>query len=172
VAGPEPQERAAAGPGERLRVDLLRYLEIRERTCQELVRHLEKRGHDPAAVASEVRAAAAAGWVDDRRFAAVFLRDRRRLHPMSAALVVRELVRRGVSTAEARAALAASDPPWDEREVARCAVARRWERWPASERRRKAASFLRRRGFAGGVIWAVLDELDRHERGSQGDPTI
>jgi len=158
------------GPAERLRADLLRYLEIRERTCRELIEHLERRGHDPAAVATEVQAAAAAGWVDDRRFAEVFLRDRRRLHPMSAAAVLRELGRRGVPAEVARAALEALDPPWDEREVARAAVARRWERWPAQERRRKGAGFLRRRGFAGGVVWSVLDDLERQGRDGQGDP--
>ncbi len=163
-------ENAGAQPGERLRVDLLHYLEMRERTCRELIGYLVKRGHDRAAVASEVQAAVAAGWVDDRRFAEVFLRDRRRLHPVSAAVALRELERRGVPAEVARAALAGLDPPWDERELARAAVVRRWERWPEEDRRRKAAGFLRRRGFAGGVIWSVLDDLERRGRGKQVDP--
>ena len=158
-------------PRAQLRADLLRYLEARERTRRDLVAYLERRGHDAAAVAEEVGKAEAAGWVDDRRFAEMFLRDRRRLRPASGAAVLRELRRRGVPEGVARAALEGLDPPWDEREVAAAAVARRWERWPPAERRQKAAGFLRRRGFAGGIVWSVLDELEARERGkAEGDP--
>lgn len=152
-------------PRAELRVDLLRYLEARERTRRDLVAYLERRGHDAAAVAQEVQAAEAAGWIDDRRYAEMFLRDRRRLRPESGAAVLRELRRRGVPEEVARSALDSLDPPWDEREVAAAAVARRWERWPSEERRRKAAAFLRRRGFAGGIVWSVLDELEARARG-------
>lgn len=159
-----------ADPRDQLRADLLRYLEVRERTRRELVAYLARRGHDAAAIAAEVQAAEATGWVDDRRFAQMFLRDRRRLRPASSAAVLRELRRHGVTDEVARVALAALDPPWDEREVAAAAVARRWERWPVEGRRQKAAGFLRRRGFAGGIVWSVLDELEAGERGQADDP--
>ena len=153
-----------------LQADLLRHLEIRERPRRELITHLERRGHDAAAIVEEVRAAEAAGWVDDRRFAEMFLRDRRRFRPESGAAVLRALRRRGVPAEVAQAALAALDPPWDEREVAVAAVARRWERWPTGERRHKAVGFLRRRGFSSGIVWSVLDEFERERRGEDDGP--
>ncbi len=148
------------GDAERLRADLLRYLKVRERTRRELAEYLRRRGHEAEAIAREVESAVASGWVNDRRFAEIFLRDRRRLKPMGRRAVLRDLEQRGVAPEVAREALEQLDPPWDEHALALQAVAGRWERWPQEVRRRKAAAFLQRRGFAGGLVYRVLKELE------------
>lgn len=143
----------------RLEADLLRYLRIREHSAYEVATYLRRRGHPREAITVVIAEAKGAGFIDDRRFARVFLRDRRLLRPMSRSAVLRELRQRGVDTEIAREALATCDPPWDDLEVATGALARRWERWPAEIRYARGASFLQRRGFSGDLGRAVIENL-------------
>jgi regulatory protein len=145
---------------EKVRLDLVRYLRIRERSRQEVARYLRRRGHAQALIHRALDETVEAGLVDDRRFADLFLRDRRRLHPMSRSAVLRELRKRGVDADTSREALATCDPPWDDEQMAWQAAARRWPRWKPESRRQQAASFLARRGFGGGVVRATLEKLE------------
>ncbi len=154
---------------EKVRLDLLRYLRVREHSRQEVARYLRRRGHAPALIDRALDETAEAGLVDDRRFADLFLRDRRRLHPMSRSAVLRELRKRGVDSDTSREALATCDPPWDDEQMAWQAAARRWPRWRAERRRVQAASFLARRGFGGGVVRATLEKLEAAGDGSGED---
>jgi regulatory protein len=156
-----------AADGQRLRRDLLRYLRIRERTVQELTAYLERRGHAAEEIECAVAEAREQGFVDDGRFAEIFLRDRRRLRPMSRSAVLLELRKRGVAAETARAALTACDPPWEDEQLAWEAAVRRWERWPTGGRREKAARFLQRRGFTAAIAARVLARLDRADAGGR-----
>ncbi len=152
-----------------LRADLLRYLRVRERTLQEVGTYLKRRGHAAELISRAVDEAQAAGFVDDRRFADMFLRDRRRLRPMSRAAVLRELRQRGVPDDVAQESLAACDPAWDDNEMAYAAVQRRWARWPEERRWEKGAGFLRRRGFNGGIARAALE---RAQNGAEAEGRV
>jgi regulatory protein len=160
---------SASAPEPALRQDVLRYLRVRERTRREVADYLARRGHAPDLIARALAELEATGLIDDRRFARVYLRDRQRLHPLGRAAVLRELRARGVAPELAGEALAGCDPPWDEHELARAAVARRWSRWGAESRRERATRFLRTRGFEPAAIRAVVGELeDADARGNDG----
>lgn len=144
---------------DRLEVDLLRYLRLREHSAYEVTTYLRRRGHAREAIALAIAQAEAAGFIDDRRFAEMFLRDRRRLRPMSRSAALRELGKRGVASEIATEALAGSDPPWDDLEIATEVLAKRWERWSPEVRYARGASFLQRRGFGGGTARAAIAAL-------------
>lgn len=145
----------------RMRRDVLRFLRVRERTRREVANYLSRRGHAPALAAQVLEELCERGFVDDRRFAGLFLRDRQRLRPMGRAAVLQQLAARGVSAQLAMEALEAADPPWDDRGLAEQLLARRWERWPAEERARRATALLRRRGFASDAIRGAISAQAR-----------
>ncbi|MCK4303936.1 MAG: RecX family transcriptional regulator [Candidatus Eisenbacteria sp.] len=142
-----------------LRADLLRFVGFRERTVRELVTYLRRRGHGARFIEVAVAEAREQGFVDDRRFAEVFLRDRRRLRPVSRRAVLNDLREHGVEIAIAQEALDLSCPPWDDELMAWEAVSRRWERWHPEVRAQKAAGFLQRRGFDRATASTVLARL-------------
>lgn len=139
--------------------DLVRQLARRERTRQEMVTYLRRRGYLPDLIEEAVSRAVGEGLIDDRRYAQMYLRDRRRLRPMAGRAVLRELRERGVSPAEAEEVLAASDPPWDDTELAWDAISGRFRRWAPETRWQRASGFLRRRGFGSDVIRATLERM-------------
>jgi len=156
---PVPGTEVEQAAREQLRRDAVRYLRVRERTAQEVRRHLQRRGHAAQAVAAAVEELLERGYIDDRRFAELYLRDRRRLRPMSARAALAALQAKGIARATAQAALEASDPPWDDAALARAALERRWSRWAPAQRARRGARFLQARGFAFATVRAVLAEL-------------
>jgi len=152
----------------RLRQDLVRFLKLREHTRREVADYLARRGHDRELRTAALGEAVTAGLIDDRRFAEVFLRDRRRLHPMSREAVRRELRARGVAAELAEEALADCDPPWDDEVVAVELLAARWARWAPGDRRRRAERFLAARGFTRGVIRTALQGRVEAGDGAEG----
>lgn len=150
----------------RLRRDVLRFLRLRERTAREVRDYLTRRGHAPEAIRATLAELREEGFVDDRRFAVVYLRDRQRLRPVSLAAVRRDLAARGVSREVIEEALAASDPPWEDARLAAELLARRWTRWPAEERERRGARLLRSRGFGPGAIRSALEAVGKDDTGA------
>lgn len=166
---PPRAERDPVPPEAALRQDVMRFLRVRERTQREVTDYLRRRGHAPELIARATEELAEAGLVDDARFARVYLRDRQRLHPLGRVAVRRELQARGVAPETIEAALAESDPPWDEEALARAAVERRWARWPLAARRERAVRFLRTRGFDAGALRRVIERLEQETGGGDGD---
>lgn len=121
----------------------------------------------PAAVVDEVLGAfERVGLVDDVAFAESFARGRTSARPRAERLLLQEIRAKGVSEEDATAALErlrgeAILP--DDEALARRALAKRarsFGRLPAGERRRKAAAFLRSRGFSYDTIRAVTGAED------------
>lgn len=162
AAAPSPDDR------ERLTADLARHIARRERTCREAIEYLTRRGYRADLAEEVVNLAVAQGLIDDRRFADMYVRDRRRLRPMSRWALVRELGQKGVAPEAAEDALAACDPPWDDLEMALEALSTRFARWPAEGRLRKAAGFLQRRGFSSAIIRAALERVTAQDEGGEG----
>lgn len=142
----------------------LRYLSHRPRSRFEMERHLRRKGYVHSAVEAAVARCTELGYLDDRAFAAAYARDRIRLRPRAAALLVSELGKRGVSYEDARAGVdrAFTDEGVTERALLRRAAEKRWRalrgREP-EEIRRKLQGYLARRGFTGGEVFEVVDEL-------------
>ncbi len=156
AAAPRAADAPAGGADARLARDVSRFLRLREHTQREVRDYLTRRGHAPELIGRCLSELVATGLVDDRRFAAMLLRDRQRLRPVGRAAVLRELAVRGVARQVAQEVLATSDPPWDDLELAVQALQRRWARWPAARRRESALRFLRARGFGVTAIRAAL----------------
>lgn len=142
----------------------LRYLSHRPRCRSEMERHLRRKGYVPSAVEAAVARCTKLGYLDDRAFAAAYARDRIRLRPRAAALIVSELGKRGVSFEDARAGVdrAFAEEGVTEEELLRRAAEKSWRalrgRDP-EEIRRKLQGYLGRRGFSGGEVYKVADEL-------------
>jgi regulatory protein len=173
-SAPPAQGRAAQldGPA-RLRQDALRFLRVRERTVREVGDYLKRRGHAAALIAEALRELCESGFVSDRRFAEMFLRDRQRLRPMSRVAAARDLAARGVPPAIVAEALAEADPPWDDQALAHALLARKWPRWGVEQRELRGRRLLRARGFGPGTIRAVITQLQQASGGEiSGDAWI
>lgn len=129
-----------------------------------LERKLLQRGHAPGTIREALDGLVDDGLVSDTRFAESWVRSRLRSHPEGHAHLVAGLRERGVSEPAARAAVerVLADEETSMVEYARSYVDRL--------RRKRAlspeviADRLYRRGFAGGVVRAVVAELETDDR--------
>jgi regulatory protein len=151
--------RLAAGEAAR------RLLSVRPRSEKELRDRLRRRGIPEPVVAAVIADLRAQGWVDDRRFADAWVRDRIALRPSGRLRLRHELTRRGVSREVVEATLADALPPSEELALARevaSARAGRYRDLPAPTAARRLAGVLLRRGFAAPVVARVLQDLFGH----------
>ncbi len=152
----------------------LRLLQRRLRSRAELEAALRRRGiarETLLAVAAELRVA---GWIDDSRFARVWIQDRMALRPCGARRLRAELLAKGVSPQIADEAIAALVPRAAEEalalEQARARLNRLRGLAPVVARRRMAA-WLQRRGYAADVIARTLRAVTRdHPEQPDVDP--
>ena len=140
------------------------YLSHRPRSRFEVERHLRSKGFEPPAVAHALARCEELGYLDDRAFAESWARDRIRLKPRSRFKLRMELEEKGVSEADAEAAIdrAFREAGTDERALLERAARKRFEarRTGDPEKlRRRLHGYLRRRGFRSADIHEVLDGL-------------
>lgn len=140
------------------------YLSHRSRSRFEVERHLRSKGFEPPAVEAALERCAELGYLDDRAFAAGWVRDRIRLKPRGRFRLLMELKEKGVSEVDAEAAIdrAFREEGVEERELLERAARKRW----ASRRsddpdtvKRRLAGYLKRRGFRGSDVWDVVHRL-------------
>jgi regulatory protein len=136
----------------------LRLLKVRERSRKELATKLLQRGHCAQAVDALLEDLVADRWIDDERFARVYVRDRLRLNPRSYRRLDLELARRGIDGPVRSRVLAEARRDAPEEEVARRMAAARWRRLSgnAQARREALVRWLKGRGFSRDVTsWAA-----------------
>jgi regulatory protein len=149
------------------------YLNPRERTVDEVRRRLQRRGVSVELTEEALGILADQGFLDDARFARLFVADKRRLEQWGAERIRRGLLERGVDRTLAEAALedaegetgAAGDPAEPETELERAlAVLRRRFPEPPEDRRdrNRALGMLLRKGYETEL---ALDALSAHARG-------
>lgn len=161
--------------GERLQkaLDLAyAYLNPRERTVEEVRRRLHRRGVSEELTEEALGILAERGFVDDARFARLFVADKRRLEQWGTERIRRGLRERGVDRALAEAALAQGDgdtggddpaEPETELERALAVLRRRFPQPPEDRRdRNRALGMLLRKGYETEL---ALDALSAHARG-------
>ena len=157
----------------------------RERTVAEVAAHLERKGISEATAAAAVQELVTTHVVDDQRFAAMFVADKRELESWGAARIRRGLRERGVDRDIVEGALAESEPgarseprseprhgcgfageePAPSGELARALtlLRRRFPQPPRERRDRdRALGMLLRKGYASEL---ALDALAAHARG-------
>jgi len=137
-----------------LRERALRILEVRDHSCEELRRKLLARGLGPEGLDGLLEDLVRLGYLDDRRFASQFVRERAR-RGIGRLRVHRELEQRGIDPDLAREALD-EQIPGEESESARALAERRAQ---AGRSPQSTARFLAGRGFSASTIRHVLDEV-------------
>jgi regulatory protein len=145
------------------------YINRRERTTFEVRAQLERRGISPAHADEAVQTLAEQGFVDDERFARLFVSDKRELEQWGSERIRRGLLTRGIDRDLAERALAAGDDDalGDEEptELDRAVelLRRRFPTPPEQRREReRALGVLLRKGYESEL---ALDALNRHARG-------
>jgi regulatory protein len=142
------------------------YLNRRERTVAELRLHLERKGIVGESAERCVRSLLEDGYLDDGRFALMFVHDRRELDGWGSERIRRELAARGVDRELVETALVEHEAEWGggESELDR-ALALLRRRFPSPPRERRdrdrALGVLIRKGFDSEL---ALDALATHAR--------
>ncbi len=171
-AGPERALHDDAGPERVLHDDAglerplaiaYRYLNARERTRAEMRTHLEGKGIDPRDVERSIEALVDQGHLDDRRFARLFVQDKRELDEWGADRIRRTLRARGVDRDVVEGALAEHEPDADGEIDRALAVLRRRFPSPAGDRRERerALGVLLRKGYDTDL---ALEAISAHVR--------
>lgn len=145
-----------------------RYLNQRERTVQELQRYLIGRELEPDAVEDAVAELTEIGYLDDARYARLFVEDKRALEQWGSERIRRELLRRGIDPELIATVLAADDakgtPGSTATELER-AIALLRQRFPNPPRerrdRQRALGALVRRGY---VPELAIDAITAYAR--------
>jgi len=142
----------------------LRLLAVRARSVSEVGDRLRRKGHTTDVIERVVGDLAAAGLLDDRAFAVMWVDERRRLRPCGEMRLRQELRTKGVAPTVIDEVLAEASDEVTEIDLARRAAARRVARLRAGDRtgRARLHSFLLRRGFSYEVAGQVVRELEDH----------
>jgi regulatory protein len=125
-----------------------RYLSRRERTVAETRAHLRARDFDGHTADEAVAVLTEQGYLDDRRFARLFVQDKRELDQWGDERIRRDLTNRGIERELAEAAL--SEDRGEDRELERAlALLRQRVPHPEPDRRgrERALGLLLRRGY-------------------------
>lgn len=142
----------------------LRYLAGGPRSRFQLERYLRRKRFTEPAVREAVERCLELDYLNDRKFAAAFARDRIRLGPRSVALLEAELGERGVDRADAQAGVAEAldgEGVTDE-DLLHRAAEKGWRRLRTVEpeaARRRLLAYLARRGFRSADIRRVVERL-------------
>ncbi len=143
----------------------LRALSRRAHARFDLRRRLLQKQHPPAAVDGALDRLAAAGLLDDARFARDYAATRAtRGGGRGPARLVRDLVTQGVDrrVAEEAARAALADEGVDPEEAVRAVAERRATQLaglPAPVRRRRLLAYLERRGFQGPAVRDLVESI-------------
>lgn len=140
-----------------------RYIDRRERSVEEVRRHLDAKGVQPQTTEEVLRLLGEQGRLDDARFARLFAEDKRELEGWGAERIRRGLIGRGIEREVAEAALAAADA---ESELDRAvALLRRRYGTPPDNRRERERAFgvLLRKGYESELALDALAAFARDE---------
>lgn len=146
----------------------LNLLGYRSRSRAEIAKRLSRAGYAEEVVEEVLSRLEDLGLIDDARFSASWVNSRVAGKGLGKARIRWELRQKGVADEVAEEALSAVDADAEYR-LAADAARRRWGKDKDTDeraKRRRVASFLRRRGFEWQVIREVLSSLD-----TEADPT-
>lgn len=138
-----------------------RYLSHRERTVVEVRRQLESKRVEPDTIDAAVEELQRLGYLDDVRFARLFVQDRRTLDSWGADRIERRLLAAGVERDVVAAALGDRDGA-DELGAALAILRRRFPVVPETDRDRdRALGVLVRKGYSLELAYDAIRALER-----------
>ncbi|MEZ4530230.1 MAG: regulatory protein RecX [Thermomicrobiales bacterium] len=138
----------------------MRALEQRMQTGKELRTRLLRKGFDPAAIDAALERLAKYGYLNDERFAELWIENRLAHRPRSKRMLEQELRQKGVDREIVQETVASSEI--DDRAAALDLATRRLKSvqgLPPQEQRKKLTGILARRGFDYGAIRAALEAV-------------
>ncbi|CAB4903994.1 unannotated protein [freshwater metagenome] len=140
-----------------------RHLTKRDRTVAEVRTHLEKREVDEASIVAALAELREFRYLDDERYAARFVEDKRRLEGWGHLRIEQGLRRTGIDREIVDRAIAEDPLRGDEAELAVAALeARLAGRAPEDDRaRQKALRLLATKGYALDVAYAAVRTYER-----------
>ncbi len=125
---------------------------------------------DQDTIEETIQKGEAAGLLDDRLFAKLWVEDRLLYHPLSRRAITQELAEKGIAPEITNEILGERYPPEKEKEIAlKLAQTRlaRYQNLDQDRRIRRTVVFLTRRGFnaalAGQVVRGVIERLSDRE---------
>ena len=124
-------------------------------------------GFDQDTIEETIQKGEAAGLLDDRLFAKLWVEDRLLYHPLSRRAIAQELAEKGIAPEITNAVLEERYPPEKEKEIAlKLAQTRlaRYENLDRDRRIQRTIAFITRRGFnislATRVVRAAIEKLN------------
>lgn len=133
------------------------YINFRPRSRMEVKNYLLEKNFPPEAVSRALSRLETSGYIDDQKFARLWIENRRRLKPKGSYALSRELKEKGIADQIIREALA----DFDELRSAWAAVAPLLRRITTPERNgfnKKIYGFLNRRGFSYSICRKICDQ--------------
>jgi regulatory protein len=140
------------------------YLNRRERTRAEVRGHLEGKGFAPRDVERSIESLVESGYLDDERFARLFVQDKRELEQWGSERIRQGLLSRGIDRDLTEAALTGEAHDTSEEIGRAVALLRRRFPSPTWDRRERdrALGMLIRKGYASEL---ALDAIASYARG-------
>jgi regulatory protein len=138
----------------------LRYLGIRPRTAQQVIKYLQEKGFTPELARDVCRRCEQQGYINDEAFCRQWVSERLRLKHRSPYVLRMELKQRGVAGDIVDEAVGSISRE-EELEAARILAAKRLknvEGTPDQETERKLMAMLMRKGFSASVIQTLRRE--------------
>lgn len=158
----ETSELEIADGAVRAREQALRLLNHRLRTHREIEQRLRQNQWSPSVIARAMDRLEQAGWIDDARFARLWVEERLRLRPIGIALLRRELRNKGIDEDTIDVTLQEREHQQDEAAVAYGLLQRRRRQYGGLDSQvaaRRMAGYLARRGFFGETVYKAVNRL-------------
>ncbi len=143
---------------------LLRLLRYRPRSCAEARARLARLGFSSSEIDAAIAQGEAAGLLDDRLFAKLWVEDRLAHHPISRRALIRELEDKGIAAETISQVMDDLYPPEDEARIALDLARTRMARYrnlDRTTRMRRTLNFLLRRGFGLSLAREVVREVEK-----------
>ena len=144
---------------------IFRFLSFRARSVEEVKRHLTKKGYSEAVVEAVIEWAREYRLLDDAKFAARWVENRKLLKPMGKRRLIHELKEKGIP--EAIVASQLSDfSSEEEYQLARNFAETKLDRTTRTVTPEKVMGWLLRRGFSSELCYKIVRELKNNPQWS------
>ena len=134
----------------------LNLLSRKQRTSHEIQQKLVEKGFSSSQIDAVLAKLQKAGFIEDEKYAEMWVENRNSFHPRSQRLVRLELLHKGVANEKIEKALAGSAEDSELATQAAMQQIRKYESLDWENFRKKLTAFLLRRGFSYGTVAPVV----------------
>lgn len=145
---------------EKAKNQALKYITIRMRSRLEIVQYLRKKSYSAEIIQQVLDFLEYYNYLDDTQFCRLWIEDKMRFHPCGRQKMKMELRKKGIAVAVIEEILAEIYSEKEEYEIALRLAEKRYREDDDSElQRAKIGRYLYSKGFSGGSIENVLNEI-------------